>query len=235
MAVYAAPRGTTDLGRLATAWLGRDIDGGDPATIERPQLDDVDIDEITDEARLYGFHGTLKPPFRLADAVEVAEVDRAVAALAAEREPVLVDTLVVDVLAGFVALRPEEPNAALADLAAACVRDLDRFRRPADELEVARRRRARLSPAQERYLIEWGYPYVLDEFRYHMTLSRRMRDVERDRVVSAAQAWFAPHDGAPFLIDELCLVEQTAPGEPFVVRARHRLGAAPTTGTADQR
>jgi len=223
--VYAAPRAATQLAQLVTGWLGRSIDDAQSAAnVERPTVGDVDIDELTAEARTYGFHATLKPPFRLAEGVSVEEAENAVARLASEREPIEIPSLVIDLLAGFVAMRPVGDVPALDDLAAACVRDLDDLRRPPEELELARRRRARLSARQDDLLVTWGYPYVLDEFRYHMTLTRRLADGEVDEVLAAAREWFADVDGVPFVLDELCLVEQTAPGEPFVVRTRHLLG-----------
>jgi Protein of unknown function (DUF1045) len=223
--VYAAPRPTTRLAQLVTGWLGRSIDEAEnAANIARPTIAGIDIDELTAEARTYGFHATLKPPFRLADRATVEEAEDAVARLAAEREPIEIPSLVVDLLAGFAAMRPGDGSQALDDLAAACVRDLDELRRPPEELELARRRRGRLSARQDDLLVKWGYPYVLDEFRYHMTLTRRLADREVDVVLAAAREWFAEVDGAPFALDELCLVEQSAVGEPFVVRSRHPLG-----------
>jgi hypothetical protein len=223
--VYAAPRAATQLAQLVTGWLGRSIDDAEPAgNVERPTVVGVDIDELTAEARTYGFHATLKPPFRLADGVTVDEAEVAVARLASEREAIEIPSLVIDLLAGFVAMCPGDSPPALDDLAAACVRDLDDLRRPLDELELARRRRARLSARQDDLLVTWGYPYVLEEFRYHMTLTRRLADGEVDDVLAAAREWFAEVDGSPFVVDELCLVEQSALGEPFVVRSRHPLG-----------
>ena len=225
MAVYAAPRGTSELGRRAAAWLGRDIDAplGTPAPGPRPDLSPHDLDDLTESARLYGFHATLKPPFRLAEGTTAIEVHEQVADLARGMEPVEVPSLVVGLLSGFAAFRPADAVVRLDELAASSVTELDRFRRPPDELELARRRRSGLSPRQERYLLEWGYPYVFEEFRYHMTLTRRLHESERDDVVTVARQWFGDLDGAPFTIDELCVVEQSAPGEPFVVVTRHAL------------
>lgn len=221
--MYAAPRGSSAFGRLASGWLGRDIDGGtEPA--DRPSVEGIDIDEVTEDARRYGFHATLKPPFRLADGIDPATVDDHVAALASRMDVVAIPSLIVDELAGFVAFRPEEVAPGLVELAAACVSELDDLRRPPDDLEVARRRKSGLSPTQDRYLAEWGYPYVFDEFRFHMTLSRRLGDEERRSVLAAARDWFAEVDGAPWVVDELCIVEELSPGEPFLVVARHPLG-----------
>jgi hypothetical protein len=225
LAVYAAPRSSSTFGRRAAAWLGRDIDGVlGIDDLPRPDLAPHDVDDLTDEARVYGFHATLKPPFRLADGVTFDEVDERVAKIAHDSAPVVIPSLVVDMLSGFAAFRPVEQSDEVDALAAASVTGIDGCRRPSDELELARRRRSGLSSRQERYLVEWGYPYVFEEFRYHMTLSRRLHENERDDVLAAARDWFGDLDGARFTIDELCLVEQSAPGEPFVVASRHPLG-----------
>lgn len=223
--MYAAPRGATQLGEHAARWLGRHIDplpAPAPAEIER--VESGRLWELTREPRLYGFHGTLKPPFHLAPSSDVDAVHATVAGLAAVRAPVAVGRLRVDVVDRFVALVPDDPPDALADLAAACVTELDPHRRPADELELTRRRRAGLSERQGELLLAWGYPYVLDEFRFHLTLTRRLEAGEADDVLAAARTWFEPVESEPYVIDELCVVEQPAPGEPFVVTARHPLG-----------
>jgi hypothetical protein len=225
--VYAAPRGDSAFGRRAAAWLGRHIDPlPAPGDDERPVLQGFDLDELTAEARLYGFHATLKPPFRLADGGTIDEVEVRVADLAAGRAPVVVPALGAELLSGFAAFRPADPSAEVDDLAAACVTELDEFRRPVEELELARRRRGGLSSRQDALLTEFGYPYVLDQFRYHMTLTRRLREAEVEPVLDAARTWFDADDGVDFTIDELCVVTQTAPGEPFVVRSRHPMGVA---------
>lgn len=222
--MYAAPRGDSELGLLAARWLGRHVDAlPDPPRADVAQLAPDLLVELTAEPRVYGFHATLKPPFRLADDVEPDDLERRVAALAAATPVIEVSALSVELLAGFAAFRPTDESEQLDDLAAACVTELDPCRRPADELEVARRRRGRLSQRQDELLVAWGYPYVLDEFRCHMTLTRRLASHEAHDVLAAARAWFEPVDGEPFVLDELCVVEQVAPGEPFVVRSRHAL------------
>ena len=71
-------------------------------------------------------------------------------------------------------LRETEPSAALQALADACVEQLDRFRAPPSDAELARRRRASLTPRQDAMLVRWGYPYVFDTWFFHMTLTRRL-------------------------------------------------------------
>lgn len=54
------------------------------------------------------------------------------------------------------------------------LRALDRFRAPVSGAERARRRNAGLSPPQEALLAQEGYPKVMEEFRFHMTLTAQL-------------------------------------------------------------
>jgi hypothetical protein len=213
LAVYAAPPHHSELARRATQWL-EEADGV------------TGIGGITDSARHYGLHATLKPPFRLAEGVGVHQVGRAVAALAAATPGAVVDALVVGTIGRFVALVPAVPSPQVDALAASCVTVLDHLRRPPSPDEVERRRAAGLSARQSELLDTWGYPFVLDEFRFHITLSCNLTDVARPAVVDAAREWFGPLDGAPFVLDELCVFAQPTPGADFAEIARHPLAPA---------
>ncbi|WP_308917285.1 DUF1045 domain-containing protein, partial [Jannaschia sp. LMIT008] len=153
-------------------------------------------------------HATLKPPMRLAEGATAIDLTDAVAALAARTAPARADGLEVAALGGFVALRPVGEHD-LGRVAAACVEGLDGFRAPAPPEEVARRRAPELTDAQEALLTRWGYPYVLDEFRFHVTLSGR-KD-EPAPVARAARAYFGALP-APFALDALALCEETPEG-----------------------
>lgn len=223
LGVYAAPPGESPLGALAARWLGRHID-----PLPTPEPPDLPIPEeiwadLTAEPRLYGFHATIKPPFHLVDGVDPCEVALAVADVAARLAPVSLPPLVPTVVRGCACLVPSDVPDALVRLERSCVVDLDRFRRPLDELDLARRRRADLSARQDELLLAYGYPWLLDEFEPHLTLTRRLTTAEVTPVLDAITEWFAPVLGAPVTVDDLCVVEQAAPGEPFVVTSRHRL------------
>jgi hypothetical protein len=169
------------------------------------------VAEMTETPRKYGFHGTIKPPFALAPGRTLAELEHAAGALCARLAPVEIPRLAVRRLGGFVAVVPADPSPALAHLAAEVVKRLDIFRAPASEAELARRRKSGLSAAQEANLRAWGYPYVLEEFRFHMTLTGRLgRDAEP--VAERLQAAFAPVLPAPFTLGSLCLMGEDVAG-----------------------
>jgi len=209
-AIYAAPAPGSALARHAAAWLGRDALTDLPRAQPLPQTM-----PITREADRYGFHGTLKPPFQLAEGRDEAALLDALAAYAARTAPVDLGPLSVQDLSGFIALRPVVSPPALAALAADVVEAFDGFRRPPDAAELARRRVHGLTPAQEANLARWGYPYVMDEFRLHFTLTSRLPAAERAPLIAWLQRYFDPALSAPFILDTLWLFVEPAPGAPF--------------------
>jgi putative phosphonate metabolism protein len=202
-AVYFAPRQGAFADRAA-AWLGRDAVTG--RALEQPVLPGVPSPEsITVDPRRYGFHGTIRAPFRLADGLDGKRVEAGVAALAARLAPVQCDGLRLENLHGFLALTPDGCEAALLEFAAAVVEGTDVFRAPLTVAEVARRRPESLSPRQRALLDRWGYPYVMEEFRFHLTLTDRLADPQADAVAQALRDHFAPVLPKPFVIEDLCL------------------------------
>lgn len=227
LALYWAPELDDPLHRLGSAWLGRDAGTGAPLP-QPPLPTGLDIAEITAAPRLYGLHATLKPPFRLArpfpGAVAAAE------ALAARTAPFDLPPLAVRELRGFLALRETRPCPALHALADACVAALDPCRAPPTEAELARHRAAGLNPAQEGLLARWGYPYVLGEWRFHVTLTRRLTAAERAVVLPAARAHLGEAAARPRRVGSLCLFTQAGPGAPFLVAQRLALRGAERGG-----
>ncbi len=210
-AIYYAPPQGAEWSRFATAWLGWDMETGQP--VAHPDLDlPVPVAQITATPRKYGLHGTIKPPFRLAPGTTVADLQQALQARCAAMPGIALAGLELSRLGRFLALRPVGNASALAQLAAGCVRDLDVFRAPASAAELARRRAKGLSPAQEDNLTRWGYPYVMDQFRFHITLTGRLDPEVLTPVTRALDTALSPLLPAPFLIPDLALVGEDADG-----------------------
>lgn len=222
-AIYYAPE-PGPLADLAAHWLGWDAAAGralphpDLAGLPRP------VAEITATPRKYGFHGTIKPPFRLAPGQSPEALHRACTDLAAHLAPVTLDGLHLSQLGGFLALTPQGGASALADLAATVVRALDAFRAPPTQAEIARRKPDRLSPRQRALLDQWGYPYVMEEFRFHLTLTGDLPPPEADAVAAALRPHLAPHLPRPFTIRDLCLFGEATDGM-FRILHRYTLSA----------
>jgi putative phosphonate metabolism protein len=233
-AIYAAPgtgTGAADpvgaaLRERAEQWLGRAITGGHVLPAAPKGWTRADIDAITVDARRYGFHGTLKAPFRLAEGRTAAELDAAVARFAAGRPGAEVPRLTLARLGGFFALVPGAQAPELRALADDVVTGLDRFRAPATEAELARRNPDALTPRQRELLGAWGYPYVLDEFRFHMTVTDRIPEARRSAVERTLGGWFAPFAGVSLRIDALAVFTEPEPGAPFMLHAVHPLRPA---------
>lgn len=210
-AIYYMPEPGA-LAAFGAAWLGWDAQAG--RTAPHPEIPGLplSIDQITATPRKYGFHGTIKPPFRLAAGQTLEALRTAAHALCAAQTPVKMAGLDLHRLGAFLALTPRGDAGALAALAGAMVRGLDDFRAPAPEAELARRRKAGLSPRQEELMRDWGYPYVLEEFRFHLTLSGRLAPDDAARTAEALAPHLAAIEAAPFHITSLCLTGEDADG-----------------------
>lgn len=165
---YLPPDGALAL--FGAAWLGWDVAKGQ--AVDQPSL--PGLETATEAPRKYGFHATLKPPFRLADGRTVNDLKAVIAQLAQSNRAVSSGGLMVSRLGRFLALTAQGDTTGINTLAATCVRDLDSFRAPLTPAELERRRKSHLSPTQERLLLHWGYPYVMEEFRFHLTLTGRL-------------------------------------------------------------
>jgi putative phosphonate metabolism protein len=227
VAVYYAPRPDDPLFGEAATWLGRDPERGAPV----PQPDVPEIEAVTAEPRLYGFHATLKPPMRLAEGRRWSELREATMALADRIAPFALPQLAVSDVFGFLALRETAPCAPLQALADACVAQLDPFRASPANDELARRRRARLTPQQEAMLVRWGYPYVFESWFFHMTLTRRLNVAERAVFLPAAESFFARGAAAPRRVEDICLFVQDRVDAPFMVAERLPLRGTPCIGS----
>lgn len=205
-AIYAAPKGA--LGAVGAAWLGWDIHKG--AQVPHPQIEGLNHAEITQRPRRYGFHATIKPPMHLADGETPDALIRAARSLCAGLAPVTLDGLKVARMGSFLALRPFGDVAALNAMACAVVRDLDVFRAPASDAELARRRNSRLSPRQEENLRCWGYPYVMDDYRFHITLTGPLENAEAALPLAADH--FAKLINRKHVIDHLTLAGEDSDG-----------------------
>ena len=229
-AVYLAPPQDSALWRFGARVLGRDAATG--AEVEGYAPGGYSPEAwraVAAEPRRYGFHATLKAPLRLAPGRSLDELEAAIEALAAEFAPFPLGRLKVSVLKagadlGFVALTPERRSGALAALEARALVALDPFRAAPTEVEIARRRPERLTARQRDYLSLYGYPYVLEEFRLHFTLSGAVREPER--LADKLAADFAREvEDADFTVDALALFAQPE-GDEFELRRRVKLGGA---------
>ena len=225
-ALYYAPRAEEPLAVAGSRWLGRNADTGETRDLVPVSgMPSERMSAIIADPRLYGFHGTLKPPIVLAEGATERDFVGAVGAFAATERQIDVPALVLAELHDFLALVPAERCTALQDFSDRCVVEFDEFRRPAGEAELARRRAAGLTQRQEDLLLRWGYPYVLEQGHFHLTLTGKLREPrERSLILDELRRRFMASIDRPLTVRDLCVFRQPAPGRPFTVLARFRLG-----------
>jgi putative phosphonate metabolism protein len=226
-AIYFATAHGDVLDRFGAQMLGYDAWTGEDLPFWPDVIDaEPDWRELTADPRKYGFHATLKAPFALAEGRTEAELLTACAAFAEKphRSPVIVP--VVDAISGFIAVIPKKRSVELEQLAADCVVAFDAFRAPLTAEDRARRNRARLTERQRDCLDRWGYPYVMEEFRFHMTLTGRIESPRRERVVSMLRDRFAAIGLERLAVDAIALFRQDDATSRFRVIDRWRLSAA---------
>lgn len=220
-AIYYAPREGA-FAEATAAWLGWDaITGRAQPHPVLPGLP-ASVTDITAAPRKYGFHGTIKAPFRLVPEMRLDDLEEEVAALAQQMPPVVMPGLSLHRLKGFLALLPEGDETELMALAADVVARLDHLRAPLTEAEIARRKPERLSPRQRTLLEIWGYPHVMEEFRFHLTLSGDLSEGLAEQVAKVLHPWLAPVLPRPFVIEDLCLFGEDDEGR-FHLISRHAL------------
>lgn len=208
-AIYFAAGADHALSRFGAELLGYDAYTGDEISFPRDALQVApDWRDITADPRKYGFHGTLKAPMTLSPDRTEAELKAACGTFAEKVLPLPVIQPVVDAISGFLAVIPAEPVDALQQLAADCVRDFDSFRLPLTAEDRARRKPENLSGRQREYLDRWGYPYVMEEFRFHMTLTGRLDAERRGPILEMLRARFATLDLETLTIGRIALFRQ---------------------------
>lgn len=225
-AIYYAPEPGSALDTFGQTWLGhRGRDALAGAIGNKIQVSTDRIWELTETPRRYGFHGTLKPPFELNPANRPQGLIEAAQVFARSRGPIELPPLELAVIGKFIALTPIAESAALERLAAACVRAFEGFRMPLSKQQEDDYKLNKLTVHQEQMLEHWGYPYVMEEFRFHISLTDRIDDdTERQSVMDLLSALAKPMLGQPILIRDLVVFAQDGIGQPMKVVQRIPFG-----------
>jgi putative phosphonate metabolism protein len=208
-AIYYASEPGSDLDRFGAQLLGYDALKGEDVAFPDGVLQQVaDWRDLTRDPRKYGFHATLKAPLSLAPGQTEAELLAACASFASAPRPIPAIRPVVDSISGFIAVVPAEPSVELEQLAADCVRAFDCFRAPLTAEHRARRNPSALTERQREYLDRWGYPYVMEEFRFHMTLTGRLAGGRREPILAMLRDRFSALGLQTLSIDRIALFRQ---------------------------
>jgi len=224
-AIYFAPPEGSELERVCSAILGRCARTG--VALKQPGIPGIEPArwaELTASPRHYGLHATLKPPFFLAESHDETDLLENAAMIASRTRPFDLPGLELAWFGSFLALTLTAPCPDLEDLARICVTVPDPLRRPPRPEELARRRAKGLTPNQERLLSRWGYPFVLEEMRFHLTLTGSIHDPkERERIHTALTPLLAPVLHRPVPVREICVFRQACSQERFAIFRRFAL------------
>ena len=219
-ALYFTPPHDDPLTTLAGRWLGRDAFSGE--TFSAAPTGELSADErlqTTADPRRYGFHATLKAPFELAASVTEADLLEAAADFAAKTPAFTLPELVLGQLGRFFALVPGDVYPALQNFSADVVKSFEPFRATLSEADLARRKPEQLDAAHRANLLRWGYPYVMEQFRFHMTLTNQVAPERQAAVAAVLRETFAAHIGRPLAISGLAVFVEETRGAPFTVRS----------------
>src|ERR1700722_861455 len=223
-AIYYAPAQGSDLDCFGSHLLGYDAYSG--ATLAFPESMTQAVPdwlELTQDPRKYGFHATLKAPLSLAPGRAETELLAACETFATTSRSIPVFKPVVSLIIGVIAVVPEKPPDALLALAADCVRAFDGFRAPLTAEDRSRRNPSRLTPRQLAHLDRWGYPYVMEDFQFHMTLTGSIPADRQTIILPMLQRRFAEIDLAALAVNSIALFRQDSTDARFRIVRRDAL------------
>ncbi|CEG10556.1 putative phosphonate metabolism protein [Afipia felis] len=224
-ALYYMPDRSSELYRFGARTIGYDAFTGKEVAFPPDLLHgQPDWRELTNDPRRYGFHATLKAPFSLRSDMTEADLLAAIEEFSGQGRVIPVIAPVVRSIGSFVAIVPSEPNSDLNALARDCVVGFDGFRAPLTPQDRARRNHDALTPAQREHLGRWGYPYVMDDFRFHMTLTGSLPAPRREVISAMLKTSFLALNVATLVIDKLALLKQEHEHSRFEVVALYDLG-----------
>jgi putative phosphonate metabolism protein len=223
-AAYFAPTVHSPWWQAGSSWLGRCAARGNSLPQSQvPGLSLADQQRLTAAPRRYGWHATLKAPFALAPGADLHDLRACVRSVCKGRQPFDMPMLKVTLLGDFLALVPDGDSRAIDEVACACVAGLHAMAAPPPLEEFHRRRAAGLAPEEDALLVRWGYPYVMERFRFHMSLTGTLEAVEPGAIrllQEAASLWFARLP--PLSFESVTLFAEPSPGADFVVVEQFR-------------
>lgn len=234
-AIYYCPPQENLLNKAAEEWLG--YSAWLHEEVARPDGLSLPLDQlskITSKPAVYGFHATLKAPMRLAEDCTFAMLSKAVEECAGILESIDIKVLTLRWIGSFLALVPDASSQELQNLSGAIVGQLDSMRAPLTDADIERRNPSKLTPNQLSHLHQWGYPYVGDEFRFHMTLSGPVAEEQKQEVENAARQHFGDLIDSPIYVDQLVISKQLDAQSRFRCISAHPLQPSTENATKTQ-
>ena len=217
-AIYFAPDDDSELGIFgATVLRRRALDASDwlnpDLAVEFPQSS-VWSDRIQRPAH-YGFHATIKAPFELSKGQSADKLIADLAEFCQSCQTISLQGMAPIRTSRYDALAFEQQPEALRQLASDCVITFEKYRAPLTEADIKRRDPTSLSASEIENMHRFGYPYILDDFNFHMTLSGR-NDHNDFAYLSWLNHLYQSMVSAAPVLDRLCIFYQPDRNTPFV-------------------
>ena len=220
-AIYYSPEAQTPLWSLGTGWIGRDA-LADRLVEPRHAVAVTELERqaLTATPAHYGLHATMKAPFQLRNGYGYEDLRQHMLEFCGRRRAFSLPRLVLKNMDDFVALVAQSPSESLNRLAQDCVEEFDEFRQAMTPYELSLRTSKPMTRQQYEYLHKWGYPYVMETYRFHITLSNRTFRDQCDRVMAGLGPALEQVNARGVEFDGLCLFYQEGRDRPFVFLER---------------
>ncbi len=213
VAIFYAPGSQTALWEFGGNWLGWDVQHAKSVT--HPDINGLPepIETLVATPQKYGFHGTLKAPFRLHSDQTIDGLKAAMKVFCDQRQPFTIGKMKVATLGRFVAIIQENPSEMFAEFASEIVTHFDEFRAPLSDEDIAKRRnKSKLTARQDELMLKWGYPYIFEEFKFHLTLTGKLSEQNAQIVCDRLSDHLKPILDAPVEAVDLCLYGEREDG-----------------------
>lgn len=224
VAIFYAPGSQTPLADFGANWLGWDVEKA--AIVPHPDINELPepLADLVATPQKYGFHGTLKAPFRLCDKQSLTDLKRALKIFSDQHRPFTIGKMHVARLGNFVAIVQKSPSQEFAEFAADIVRRFDGYRAPLSDQDIAKRRKANLTPRQDELMLKWGYPYIFEEFKFHLTLTGKLSEQNAQIVCDKLTIHLAQILARPLEAIDLCLYGEREDGRFEIIERFPFLG-----------
>lgn len=213
-AVYYVPHHESDLAVFGKSWFGYDLSEGETDR----NLHGLDLElvrRVTAKPARYGMHATLKAPFYLAEGYSLEQLLDKADRFSKKRKKFTLGKLKIGWHGNTMVLIENQKNHQINQFASQCVLKFEDFRAPLTMKERTRRLEQNLNLHQRLMLEELGYPYVLSEFQFHVTLTDNMTEAEKEKIVPALEMTLDGILEKPCEIDGIAIVGDPGNNQPF--------------------
>lgn len=224
MAIFYAPGSQTPLADFGAKWLGWNVERSH--TVPHPEIDGLPapISDLVATPQKYGFHGTLKAPFRLHGDQTIDGLKGAMKSFSDQRKPFAIGKMKVAKLGSFIAIIQENQSDEFANFASNIVMHFEDYRAPLTDEDIAKRRKAKLTPRQDELMLKWGYPFIFDQFKFHLTLTGKLSEQNAQTVCDRLTDHLKPILDTPVEAVDLCLYGEREDGRFEIIERFPFLG-----------